>query len=206
MLILVITGLLAYLFGAFNAALWFGKWFHKIDIRQHGSKNAGATNLLRIVGWKTAFPAFLIDAAKSFFAVKLATFQNIWEVQSEAFMIWQIALGMLAVFGHISPVFSGFKGGKGVASLLGMVIALHPLAALSAFGVFVISLVLTKIVSISSMFAGMSFPFILFFLFNESHNSLLVFSVFAAILLLISHKKNIKRLLNREEKRISFKS
>jgi glycerol-3-phosphate acyltransferase PlsY len=87
-----------------------------------------------------------------------------------------------------------------------MVIALHPLAALSAFAVFVVSLVLTKIVSISSMLAGISFPLILFFLFKESQNSLLAFSVFAAILLLISHKKNIKRLLNKEEKRISFKS
>lgn len=206
MLIVITTGIIAYLLGSFNAALWLGKWFHKIDIRQYGSKNAGATNLLRVVGWKTALPAFIIDAAKSFFAVKLAVFQSIWEVQSEAFMIWQISLGMLAVFGHIFPVFSRFKGGKGVASLLGMVIALHPFAALSAFAIFVISLVLTKIVSISSMLAGISFPLLLFFLFKESQNSLLAFSIFAAILLLISHKKNIKRLLNKEEKRIAFKS
>jgi glycerol-3-phosphate acyltransferase PlsY len=206
MLIVITTGIFAYLLGAFNAALWFGKWFHKIDIRQHGSKNAGATNLLRVVGWKTALPAFLIDAAKSFFAVKLAVFQNIWEVQSEAFIIWQIAIGFIAVLGDIFPIYSGFKGGKGVASLLGMVIALHPLAALSAFGVFVISLVLTKIVSISSMLAGISFPIILIVLFQENRTSLLLFSIFAAILLLISHKKNIKRLLNGEEKRITFKS
>ncbi|MEA1874930.1 MAG: glycerol-3-phosphate 1-O-acyltransferase PlsY [Bacteroidota bacterium] len=206
MFIFIISGLFAYLFGAFNAAYWFGKWFHQIDIRQHGSKNAGATNLLRVVGWKTALPAFLFDAAKSFAAVKLAYFQNSFEPQSEAFVIWQISLGVIAVFGHIFPVFSGFKGGKGVASLLGMIIALHPLAALSAFGIFVISLVITRIVSISSMLAGISFPIIFYLLFYENQNSLLIFSLFAALLLLISHKKNIKRLLNGEEKHISFKS
>lgn len=206
MLILVITGLFAYLLGAFNAAYWFGKWFHQIDIRLHGSKNAGATNLLRVVGWKTALPAFLIDAAKSFAAVKLAYIQNVFELQSETFMIWQIALGILAVIGHIFPVYSRFKGGKGVASLLGVVIALHPLAALSAFAVFILSLLLTKIVSISSMLAGITFPILLVLIFHENRNSLILFSIFAAILLLISHKKNIKRLLNGEEKRISFKS
>ncbi|MDA3819206.1 MAG: glycerol-3-phosphate 1-O-acyltransferase PlsY [Candidatus Delongbacteria bacterium] len=205
MVILIIIVIVAYLLGSFNAAYWFGKWFHGIDIREHGSKNAGATNLLRVAGWKTALPAFIIDVAKAFGAVSLASLQNMWSNGSEAFMILQICLGILAVLGHLFPLFLGFRGGKGVASTLGVVLAVHPLAALSGVGVFLLVFLITRIVSISSMLAGISFPLFLFFVFGENTSALLIFSVIVALLLLISHKKNIKKLLNGQEKPIHFK-
>ena len=203
--ILLLTGILAYLLGSFNAAYWFGKWFHNIDIREHGSKNAGATNLLRVVGWKAALPAFLTDALKAFVAVKLSLLQTLWLPGSEALVIWQIALGAIAVSGHIFPLYSGFRGGKGVASLLGVVLALHPLAALFSLAVFVVVMLISRIVSLASMIAGVSFPLVLICVLQEERVSMIVFSVLAAVLLLISHRKNLKRLLNKEEKRISFK-
>ncbi|MEA3447172.1 MAG: glycerol-3-phosphate 1-O-acyltransferase PlsY [Bacteroidota bacterium] len=205
MVILIIIIVVAYLMGSFNAAYWFGKWFHGIDIREHGSKNAGATNLLRVAGWKIALPAFIIDVAKAFGAASLASLQNLWTDGSEAFMILQISLGILAVIGHLFPLFSGFRGGKGVASTLGVVIAVHPLAALSAAGVFLLMFLITRIVSVSSMIAGISFPLFLLFVFKVNTSALLIFSVIVAILLLISHKENIKKLLKGEEKPLRFK-
>lgn len=205
MVILIIIIVVAYLMGSFNAAYWFGKWFHGIDIREHGSKNAGATNLLRVAGWKIALPAFIIDVAKAFGAASLTSLQNLWTDGSEAFMILQISLGILAVIGHLFPLFSGFRGGKGVASTLGVVIAVHPLAALSAAGVFLLMFLITRIVSVSSMIAGISFPLFLLFVFKVNTSALLIFSVIVAILLLISHKENIKKLLKGEEKPLRFK-
>ncbi|MGC9330751.1 MAG: glycerol-3-phosphate 1-O-acyltransferase PlsY [Bacteroidales bacterium] len=205
MAILIIIAFVAYLLGSFNAAYWFGKWFHGIDIRKHGSKNAGATNLLRVAGWKAALPAFIIDVAKAYAAVSLAFLQNLWADGSEAFMILQISLGFMAVLGHLFPLFSGFRGGKGVASTLGVVIAVHPLAAMSSLGIFLLVFLITRIVSVSSMTAGISFPLFLFFVFGEKTSALLIFSVIVALLLLISHKNNIKKLLRGEEKPLRFK-
>ena len=206
MLDIILFGVIAYFLGSFNAALWLAKWFKGVDIREFGSKNAGATNCLRVVGWKLALPAFILDATKSFIAVSLANYQNIFYAGSENFIQLQICLGMIAVLGHIFPIYSGFKGGKGVASLLGMVIGINPIAALLALLVFIIVFTTTRIVSISSMIAGISFPFIVVYIIHASQHSLVIFAIVAAVLLLISHKKNIKRLLNREEKQISFRS
>ncbi|MFO7790156.1 MAG: glycerol-3-phosphate 1-O-acyltransferase PlsY [Bacteroidales bacterium] len=205
MIILIIIAVAAYLLGSFNAAYWFGKWINGIDIREHGSKNAGATNLLRVAGWKTALPAFITDVAKAFGAASMASLQNIWQDGSEAFIMVKIGLGILAVIGHLFPVYSGFRGGKGVASLLGLVLAVHPLAALSALGVFIVVFLFTRIVSVSSMTSGIAFPLFLFFVFREESVAILIFSVIAAVMLLISHKKNIKRLLKGDENKIRFK-
>lgn len=203
--VIILTGVAAYLIGSFSSAFWFGNWFADIDIREHGSKNAGATNLLRVVGWKLALPAFVTDALKAFLAVNLALLQDNWTQGTNEFALWQIALGLLAVVGHIFPVFTSFRGGKGVASLLGIVLALNPLAALLALSVFIIVFICTRIVSVASMSAGISFPFLLIFALHEDRVSMVIFSIVAAVLLVVSHKKNIKRLLNKEEKRIAFK-
>ncbi len=217
--ILIIIGLaiVSYLMGSFSSALWFGKWFYGIDIREHGSKNAGSTNVLRVLGWKCAIPVFITDVAKSFvpamFFVKLL---NVFivretgefvEVGTEAYYLYQLLFGMMAIVGHIFPVFSGFKGGKGVASMLGFVMALDLPAAGLALLIFIIIVAITRIVSISSMTAGVSFPIIVYLLgyFRGVENcvTLTVFSIVVAILLLITHKKNIKRLIKGEEPKIS---
>jgi glycerol-3-phosphate acyltransferase PlsY len=203
--LIVVYGVIAYLLGSFSSAYWFGTWFHGIDIREHGSGNAGATNLLRVIGWKAALPAFIMDVIKSYAAVNLAWGQSLWASDSEAFVLLQISLGVIAVIGHIFPLYSDFRGGKGVASLLGVVLAIHPLAAICALGVFVLVMMVSKIVSLGSMIAGISFPIFMIFVFNETRVSLLLFSLLAAFLLLLTHKKNIYRLLNGQEKRIHLK-
>jgi glycerol-3-phosphate acyltransferase PlsY len=205
MAILLFTGIAAYMLGSFNAAYWLGRWFKGIDVREHGSKNAGATNLLRVAGWKIALPAFILDVGKAYAAASLAFLQNTWLPDSEAFLLWQIGLGMLAVIGHLLPVYIGFRGGKGVASMLGVVLAVHMPAALAALSVFVLVLMITRIVSISSVSAGLSFPVFMILVFGERHIVLLTFSLLAAVLLLITHKRNLKRLLSGKEKRIRLK-
>lgn len=203
--LIIIYGVIAYLLGSFSSAYWFGMWFHGVDIREHGSGNAGATNLLRVIGWKAALPAFIMDVIKSYAAVNLAWGQSLWASDSEAFVLLQISLGVIAVIGHIFPLYSDFRGGKGVASLLGVVLAIHPLAAICALGVFVLVMIVSKIVSLGSMIAGISFPIFMIFVFKETRVSLLLFSLLAAFLLLLTHKKNIHRLLNGQEKRIRLK-
>jgi glycerol-3-phosphate acyltransferase PlsY len=205
MLVLILTYIGAYLLGSFNAAYWIGKWFGGIDIRKHGSKNAGATNLLRVRGLKLALPAFIIDVAKSYVAANLAYLQNEFQNGSEGFILIMITLGIVAIIGHIFPLYIKFRGGKGVASMLGVVAAVHLVAAGASLLVFIIFLSIFRIVSLSSIIAGISFPVFLFFVFNESSVSLLSFSVLAAVLVLITHKRNIKRMLSGNEKRIKFR-
>jgi len=202
---LIFALIISYLLGSFSSAYWFGKWFYKIDIRKHGSENAGATNVLRVLGAKAAIPVFIIDILKSFLAVNLVIIIPNVEIYSELFYLLKISLGVIAVIGHIFPIFSGFAGGKGVASMLGVVIALHPMGALITFAVFLAVFLISRIVSISSMTAAITFPFIIYALEGTNKMSLFIFSILAAILIVITHKKNIKRLLKGEEKRIVFK-
>ncbi len=193
----------AYLIGSIPTAVWVGKIFFNIDIREHGSKNAGATNTIRVLGVKAGLPVFFIDVLKGVFAVNLATFIDISQ-SSELIILIQLALGFAALLGHIFPIFAQFRGGKGVATLAGVVLALHPFATATAFGIFVLVVILTRYVSLGSMIAGLSFPFIIEFLFNNSSHTLLTFSIIVAILLIVTHIKNIKRLVKGEESRFRF--
>lgn len=193
----------AYLIGSIPTAVWVGKIFFNIDIREHGSKNAGATNTIRVLGVKAGLPVFIIDVLKGFFAVNLATFIDISQ-SSEVIILIQLALGFAALLGHIFPIFAQFRGGKGVATLAGVVLALHPFATATAFGIFVLVVILTRYVSLGSMVAGLIFPFIIEFLFNNSSHTLLIFSIIVALLLIVTHIKNIKRLVKGEESKFRF--
>ncbi len=202
---LISFSILSYLLGSFSSAVWFGKWFHKTDVREHGSKNAGATNTLRVLGAKAALPVFIVDILKSFISVNLALLIPDLISGTDPYFQVKLLFGICAVIGHIFPLYSGFKGGKGVASMLGLVLALHPAAAGLALLVFLIIFLITKIVSISSISTAIAFPLILQFIFNNQSITLTIFSIIAAILIVITHLKNIKRLLKGEEKKISFK-
>lgn len=195
---------LAYLLGSIPTAVWVGKIFHHIDVREHGSGNAGATNVMRVLGVKTGIPVLLIDMLKGWFAVYLIHFQNKIVFGSEAWMLVAISLGIFAVVGHIYPVFAGFRGGKGVATIAGVCIALHPLATLSALAVFILILIIWKYVSVSSISAGLSFPVWVILVFQSEFLSLWIFSGLAALLLIYTHRANIKRLIKGEEKQASF--
>lgn len=195
---------LAYLTGSIPTAVWVGKIFFRIDIRDHGSGNAGATNTMRVLGVKTGIPVLLFDIFKGWLAVKYAVIFNVFPPGTSSFTNLSISLGVLAVLGHIFPVYAGFRGGKGVASIFGVLLALSPLATLCAGGIFLTSLIITKYVSVSSILAGISFPVWIIWVFRTEFLSLQIFSFVVAVLLIITHKKNIQRLLKGEENKASF--
>ena len=140
--------LLAYVAGSLPTAVWAGKIFHGIDIREHGSGNAGATNTIRVMGWKTGIPVLIIDLAKGFLAASLPVILNLAPEESTLLMALKIACGMAAITGHVFPVLAGFKGGKGVATTFGVLLALHPWLTLICAGIFLIVLLLSGFVSL----------------------------------------------------------
>ncbi len=198
MIVWVLVFVSAYLLGSIPSAVWVGKIFYKTDVREHGSGNAGSTNTFRVLGFKPGLAVFLIDVAKGFAAVKLSEFLPI-EHSGEIWEMVKIGLGAAAVVGHIFPVFARFRGGKGVAAMLGIVFGIHIWAALAAFGLWILIFTVTRIVSASSIIAGFFFPISLLLIFNEKSVALLIFSIVTAILLIITHKKNIKRLIDGTE-------
>jgi len=194
----------AYLLGSIPTAVWVGKGFYGIDIRDHGSKNAGATNTIRVLGWKAGLPVMVIDILKGFAAVTLIRFVQSLAPGTDQFVNFQLILGGAAVIGHIFPVFARFRGGKGVATLFGMALAISPFSTLVCAGVFILTLFLTKYVSLSSILAGFTFPLAVIVIFHTSVTSMVVFSIAVSVLLVITHQKNIGRLLRREESKATF--
>lgn len=198
---LILTYTLSYLLGSIPSAVWIGKKFHNIDIREHGSGNAGATNTIRVLGWKTGIPVLLIDLIKGWLATMLPLFFHLAAKGTPELINYQIIAGLVAITGHIFPVFAGFRGGKGVATIFGSLLALQPMLTISCIGVFLAVLLITGIVSVSSMTAGISFPLLLWLVFGSDSMIFKYFSIFVAIALILTHRKNIGRLLKGEEKK-----
>lgn len=201
---IILVLLLAYLTGSIPTSVWVGKWFFDIDVRDHGSGNAGATNTMRVLGVRTGIPVLIFDIIKGFLAVKYAVIFNLFQNDISAFINLSIALGILAVIGHIYPVYVNFRGGKGVATIFGVLLSLALFPTLFAAIVFIGILLLFKYVSLASVTAGLSLPFFVFFTINQEVLSLRIFSVLVAVLLIITHMKNLKRLYSGEEKKASF--
>lgn len=193
----------AYLVGSIPSAVWLGKRFYKIDVREFGSGNAGATNTFRVLGKKAGIVVLVCDILKGSLSVLLA-FLSYYNVNSNQFVNLQLALGIAAVVGHVFPVFAGFRGGKGVATILGIVICLTPITSALGLIVFLTVLILTRYVSLSSIMAGISYPILLKFILKNDNQTLFIFSIFVAILLVITHKKNISRLLKKQESRVNL--
>lgn len=191
--------LLAYFLGSLSTAVWIGKAFHGIDVREHGSGNAGATNTIRVLGWKTGIPVLLIDVGKGFLAAMLPVIFHLAPHGSAELVNYQIIAGSIAIIGHVFPIYSGFKGGKGVASTVGVLLAIAPFVTLSCLGVFLIVLLVSGYVSLASMSFGVTFPIFQLFVFNTPSVWFKAFSVLIAFALIITHKKNIIRLMNGEE-------
>lgn len=199
-LTIIVLLFVAYLLGSVPSAVWVGKTFHGIDVREHGSGNAGATNTFRVLGKKAGIPVLLLDVLKGVIAVNLVWFQNSYGIDDlTPFTNLKLAFGFCAVVGHIFPIFAGFRGGKGIATLLGIVLAVHPPAALCSLGLFLIVLTITKYVSLGSMIAGIAFPIFIGLVFKTEVASLMIFSSVVAVLIIITHQKNIHRLLRNDE-------
>jgi acyl-phosphate glycerol 3-phosphate acyltransferase len=202
----ILAIILAYLLGSIPSAVWIGKRFHNIDVREHGSGNAGTTNTIRVLGWTTGIPVLLIDIVKGWLAAMLPVFFHLANQGSALLINLQILVGIIAIIGHIFPLFAGFKGGKGVATVFGVFLALQPLLTICCMGVFLVVLLLTGIVSVSSMIAGIAFPVFLFLFFNTPSLLFKIFSIIISISLVVTHRKNIGRIWRGEEsKLIKFK-
>ena len=190
--------LLAYLIGSIPSAVWVGRTFYNIDVREFGSGNAGATNTFRVLGKKAGIPVLIMDVMKGFLAVKLAYVIGDYDSASPEFIDFELALGVCALFGHIFPVYVGFRGGKGVATMLGILMAIHYQAAIICAIVFLVSLLATGYVSLSSMLSGITFPVVIM-VFYSTNSSINIFSLAVAIMVLVTHQRNIERLIKREE-------
>lgn len=188
----------AYLLGSIPTAVWVGKYFYQIDVREYGSGNAGATNVFRVLGKKAGIPVLLIDVLKGFLAIEIAYLSKYF-VGSNQFINLQLVLGIASLVGHIFPVFASFRGGKGIATLLGIIIAVYPSAALISIIIFLIVFLISGYVSLGSMTAAVAFPIIVIFILKIHTPSLIIFSILITIMVLITHQKNIERLLRREE-------
>ena len=194
---------IAYLLGSIPTAVWVGKWFYQIDVREHGSGNAGATNVMRVLGAKAGIPVLIFDMFKGWLAVALASYATIAH-DSNFYITFQIIAGVAAIVGHIFPIFAQFNGGKGVATVAGAVLGINPAGVLISIGVFIVVLLATKYVSVASMMGGISFPFTIFLIFPTPFISMKLFSIAVAIMLVATHSKNIKRLIAGEEKKAGF--
>lgn len=194
--------LLAYLLGSIPTAVWVSKYFFGIDIRDFGSGNAGATNTFRVLGKKAGSFVFAIDMLKGFLAVDLAYFISKYQMDSGALTNFQIVLGIVAVIGHIFPIWANFKGGKGIATLFGMILAIQPLVAVCLVIVFMLMLFTTRYVSLSSIAASIAFPVMIFFVFREPEMMYRFFALACAILVVLTHHKNINRLVNGNESKV----
>jgi len=199
----LVGGLIAYLLGSIPSAVWYGKRFHNIDVREHGSKNAGATNTLRVLGKKAGFTVLFLDLLKGFIATDLAVFIVPDVADDVTLFNCKMIYGMIAVLGHVYPVFANFKGGKGIATLLGLAIALDYKIAICCMLLFVLVVWVTKYISVGSMTGGV-LAAILSFVFYQDNTSAHGFFTAVAILVIYTHRANIKRLLNGNENRFTF--
>ncbi len=199
-LIVIAIVIAAYLLGSIPSSVWIGRRFYGIDVREHGSRNAGATNTLRVLGRRAALPVFAIDFAKGFAAVMLWHLSPCKETDFEFYL--KLILVAAVVLGHIFPIFAGFRGGKGVATLAGSVLAVHTPAVLLCFLTFLIILALTHYVSLSSITAGVAFPVYVRFVFGENYLPLIIFACVVAALLIYTHRRNIARLVRGTESKI----
>lgn len=196
---------IAYLIGSLPTAVIVSKKFFGIDIREHGSGNAGATNTFRILGKKAGIVVMLVDMLKAVAAVQLARLAHYdWVFQIEQVVNLQIGLGLCAILGHIFPIWAGFRGGKGVASLFGMILAIQPQVALLLIVVFVGMLMLTRYVSLSSIVASLAFPVMILFVYQNQEPLYKFFAIATAVLVVLTHHKNINRLLQGNESKVNI--
>ena len=203
--ILILILFASYIIGSFPTSIIMGRITRGIDIRDHGSGNAGGTNVFRVLGWKPALVVVVIDVFKGWLPTAYLAIMFYEATPLPDLGLFQILCGFCAVLGHTFTVFAGFKGGKGVGTLAGMLIAMFPLAVPLCILVFTITLILTGYVSVGSIIAGASLPIFLLILpiigIEPAELSLLIFSLLIPFFIVYTHRSNISRLRNGEENR-----
>ncbi len=194
----------AYLLGSIPTSVWWGKAFFGVDVREHGSRNAGATNTFRVLGPRAGVPVLLIDILKGFLPVRLIPNFSGLEPDSGPWMWFRVALVLAAVVGHLYPVFAGFRGGKGVATSLGGILAVHPGAAVICVLVFAAVFAVSRYVSLGSLTAALVYPLAIVLVYHEDNQVKIGFAVLLCLMVFYTHRQNITRLLKGEENRMSL--
>lgn len=200
----VLLILLAYLIGSIPTAIWISRYFFDIDIREYGSGNAGATNTFRVLGSKWGTIVMVVDILKGLLATSLFVFVPYYLHAGAGLerTNLMLGLGLSAVVGHIFPIWADFRGGKGVATLFGMILAIQPLVAICCVGVFLLVLYLTRFISLSSILASVAFAVLILFIFNEKEPLYRVFAIVVALMVILTHQKNISRILRGNESKV----
>ncbi len=218
MLSIFVVVIISYLIGSIPSSLWTGKLFFGIDIREHGSGNAGATNTFRILGWKAGTAVLLFDFGKGLISTTVIS-QLAWHIGSGPVVLYSnwdvepmmlIFAGVAAVIGHMFPIYAKFNGGKGAATACGMLYGIEPVSISISLAVFLIVMFTTRYVSLGSIISSFIYPFsqlILRYGYGwEIDGSVILLSSILALGIIIKHKENIKRLLSGNENRVkSFK-
>ncbi len=198
----VLLILSAYFIGSVPTAVWISRFFFGVDIREYGSGNAGATNTFRVLGPRWGTIVMFFDVLKGVLAVKLYFLLPYYIHNEFEQTNFQIGLGLAAVVGHIFPIWADFRGGKGVATLFGMVLGIQPIVAICCVGVFMLVLYLTRYVSLSSILASVAFPVFVLAIFQADEPLYRIFAVAVALLVILTHQKNIGRLLRGGESKV----
>ena len=212
MIIYIIMAILAYCIGSVNFSVIFSKKFAGFDVREKGSGNAGSTNMLRSVGKKAAAITLICDILKGVVSIAIAIILGNMISDSNKELLLQIA-GIAVVIGHTFPVFFQFKGGKGVATSLGILLMSNWQIGLICLVFAIVLMALTRMVSLGSCAAAVLFPILTLFINNnytvltdgKSGNVYFIYSLILAVIVLYNHRNNIKRLLNGTENKLSFK-
>jgi len=194
--------LMAYAIGSIPTALWISKAFFGIDIRDYGSGNAGATNTFRTIGSRWGTVVMVVDVLKGVLATSLYILLPYYLTSEWDRTNFMVGLGLAAVLGHIFPIWAEFRGGKGVATLFGMIIAIQPLVAVCCVAVFLLVLYMTRFVSLSSILASIAFAIFILFIFNEKEPLYRAFAITVAMMVILTHQKNITRLLRGNESKV----
>lgn len=198
----VLLILSAYLIGSIPTSIWISKYLYGIDIREYGSGNAGATNTYRVLGARVGTFVMVVDILKGVIATSLYLLIPYYMHDEWDRTNFMVGLGLAAVLGHIFPIWAEFRGGKGVATLLGMVLAIQPLVAVYCIGVFLMVLFLTRFISLSSILASVAFAILILFIFNEKETLYRAFAIAVALMVMLTHQKNIGRLLRGSESKV----
>jgi glycerol-3-phosphate acyltransferase PlsY len=204
MLLIGLT-ILGYLIGSIPTAIWLGKRFHGIDIREHGSKNAGATNTFRVFGRKLGWTVLVIDVLKGTLAASLPLFfESFYVGFKDEQLILQLTTAFAAVFGHVFPIFANFRGGKGVATSLGIVIGINPMAAGICLLIFLFIFLTSRFVSLGAICASLLFPIVSYYVVGDDTRIMIIFTIVLSSLVIVAHRKNISRLLKGEENKMNL--
>jgi glycerol-3-phosphate acyltransferase PlsY len=205
LVLLTIIG--AYLLGSIPSAVWYGQAFFGIDIRDYGSGNAGASNTFRVLGKKAGSVVMAIDILKGWTATSLPFFLVFWNsIPADDLILYQLLHGVASVLGHVFPIYVGFKGGKGVATLFGMVLAIQLDVALLCVAIFILVVLLSKYISLGSMIGTLAFPILLMLpKYNPEEPALIIFGFAMFAIVLLTHQKNIRRMIKGEESKANIK-